>query len=161
MTMPNSRFFTLVVFLFFIISITGCISIKESWQSISAESSVIPNDTATPTIIDSLTVQFALESAVLDQNAQNVLSELGLKAQKSAPATVAIMGFTDVTGSERYNKKLSIHRAMAVKAFLDTLPLDKIYITASGQGEMTPIADNRVRSGREKNRRAEITLRKM
>ncbi len=159
MTMPNSRFFSLVLTLLIIISISGCASIKENLQGITSKSAVVKSEE--PTSIETITIQFSLESAVLDQKAKSTLDALSDRALEHAPAQLVITGFTDITGSERYNKKLSIQRAMAVKRYLDSLPLNEIYIVATGQGETSPIADNNVRSGRQQNRRAEIILLKL
>ena len=161
MTMPNTRFFTLALFMFLFLTLSGCASIKDSWlgekAGMASKSGTAP---AEPTLLDSVTIQFALESAKLDKSAIAAIDALGKKAAENAPSSLIIKGFTDVTGSEQYNKKLSIQRAVTVKQHLESLALTGVDIKAIGEGEASPVADNSARSGRQKNRRAEISLLK-
>ncbi len=70
-----------------------------------------------------------------------------------------IEGHTDNVGKAAYNKKLSIQRAMSVRAFLSQVHgIDKKKISADGMGEGAPIASNKNETGREKNRRVEFTI---
>ena len=70
-------------------------------------------------------------------------------------SAVAI-GHTDSTGPDAYNQKLSERRAQAAKDYMVSkgVPADKI--TIKGMGESEPIANNKTRDGRAKNRRVEI-----
>lgn len=82
---------------------------------------------------------------------------------KKYPDTkVSVVGHTDSTGSDAYNQKLSQRRADAVKKFLvDSGVVKADMIIAEGRGEADPIADNKTKEGRLKNRRVEISeLRK-
>ncbi|HBX43007.1 MAG TPA: hypothetical protein DEH27_04025 [Deltaproteobacteria bacterium] len=73
---------------------------------------------------------------------------------------VAVVGYTDSTGPEEYNQKLSERRANAVKKYLlDSGHVKADQITAEGRGEADPIADNKTKEGRAKNRRVEIQER--
>ena len=68
-----------------------------------------------------------------------------------------MVGFTDSTGSDAYNQKLSERRAQAVKKYLvDSGYVKADMIMAEGRGETEPIADNKTKEGRFKNRRVEI-----
>lgn len=70
---------------------------------------------------------------------------------------VSVVGFTDSTGTDAYNQKLSERRAQAVKKYLlDSGSVKADMITAEGRGETEPIADNKTKEGRFKNRRVEI-----
>jgi outer membrane protein OmpA-like peptidoglycan-associated protein len=70
---------------------------------------------------------------------------------------VSVVGFTDSTGTDAYNQKLSERRAQAVKKYLvDSGYVKADMITAEGRGETEPIADNKTKEGRFKNRRVEI-----
>lgn len=162
MNTPTTRSLTLFVFLGLYLSMSGCASIKDSWagqkMGISPKSGTVLTE---PTVVDSATIQFGLESAKLDKTALSTIDSFGQKALEHAPATLIITGYTDITGSEKYNDTLSLRRAVAVKARLDSLSIKDINIKALGQGEQSPIADNKARSGRQKNRRAELTLLKL
>lgn len=72
--------------------------------------------------------------------------------------TISIEGHTDNAGSETYNLELSRKRADALKRFLSSNGVSESRLTASGYGEMRPIASNETQAGREQNRRVEFRL---
>lgn len=71
---------------------------------------------------------------------------------------VHVAGYTDDTGSEAVNNKLSADRANAVAAYLKLRGIAPSRIYATGYGPAAPIASNRTAAGKEQNRRVEITL---
>ena len=78
---------------------------------------------------------------------------------KAAPMyRVKIVGYSDSIGSAKKNKKLSLKRAQSVKQMLVDLGVDPSRITAEGKGEANPIASNKTKEGRAKNRRIEAEL---
>ncbi len=68
-----------------------------------------------------------------------------------------VEGHTDSIGSAKFNLKLSQKRAEAVVKYLKEHGV-KSKLNAKGYGETKPIASNRTRAGRAKNRRVEINL---
>lgn len=74
---------------------------------------------------------------------------------KGYPNTHAVIeGHTDSVGSEKYNTRLSQRRAESVKGYIVTnYGIDPSRLEARGFGELTPIADNKTKEGRQKNRR--------
>ncbi len=73
---------------------------------------------------------------------------------------ILVLGFTDSTGADEYNQKLSERRARAVEKFLeDSGHVKADMITAEGRGKADPVADNKTKEGRAKNRRVEISER--
>ena len=72
---------------------------------------------------------------------------------------VTIVGHTDSKGSELYNEKLSMRRAVSVKEKLLELGLspDRI-VGLEGRGELEPVASNETEEGRAQNRRIEFNL---
>lgn len=71
---------------------------------------------------------------------------------------LAIDGHTDSDGSEEMNQTLSDNRANAVKNYLVSKGIDESRITATGHGELKPIASNKTAAGKAQNRRSELTL---
>ena len=86
------------------------------------------------------------------------LDDLLAKIKDAKVESIVATGHTDSTGSDAYNQKLSVKRAEAVKAYL--LSKDKsLQITAEGKGKKEPIADNKTKAGKAKNRRVEVVVR--
>jgi outer membrane protein OmpA-like peptidoglycan-associated protein len=71
---------------------------------------------------------------------------------------VKVTGNTDYVGSERYNDKLGLARAGAVREFLIKYGASAGQITASGNGERNPEVNNNTKEGRFMNRRVTLTV---
>lgn len=71
---------------------------------------------------------------------------------------IAIEGFTDSTGSDATNQRLSEERAHAVRQALVANGVPANRIQARGHGEAFPIATNDTAAGRQLNRRVEIVI---
>jgi len=69
---------------------------------------------------------------------------------------IVIAGHTDSIGSKAANQALSERRAGNAKAYLVAAGIDERRIMAVGYGEEHPIATNRTREGRARNRRVEF-----
>jgi OOP family OmpA-OmpF porin len=107
------------------------------------------------TIIDAK--HFDFDKAILKGD----LSKLNAIADKlnADPQLVAnIVGHTDSIGKKSYNQTLGLKRANAVKRWLVKQGIDGKRIITSSKGETAPIATNKTREGRAKNRRAVITI---
>jgi outer membrane protein OmpA-like peptidoglycan-associated protein len=72
--------------------------------------------------------------------------------------SILVEGYTDSTGSQATNMKLSQQRADTVRGELirDGIPADRI--SAVGRGPENPIGDNKTKEGRVLNRRVAIIL---
>jgi len=79
-----------------------------------------------------------------------------LKEYKSTMIQVA--GHTDSTGGDKYNLMLSQQRAQSVANILGGFGVEQVRMDTVGFGETQPIASNGTASGREQNRRVELTL---
>jgi outer membrane protein OmpA-like peptidoglycan-associated protein len=79
-----------------------------------------------------------------------VLSHPGLHLQ--------LEGYTDSTGSEQFNQKLSEQRANAVRDFLASQGVNPDTMSVVGYGESNPIASNDTATGRQLNRRVEMVV---
>lgn len=70
---------------------------------------------------------------------------------------VEVKGHSDGTGKGAYNFALSQRRAQAVRTFIfSQFGVDPGSIKVQAFGEKSPVASNRSRSGRQKNRRVEV-----
>lgn len=69
-----------------------------------------------------------------------------------------IGGYTDNTGSEAANQKLSAARAEAVVAYLVGKGIDKARLTGEGYGSQHPVASNDTEEGRAQNRRIAVRV---
>jgi outer membrane protein OmpA-like peptidoglycan-associated protein len=105
-------------------------------------------------------VMFDTNSAHMREGAVNRLTPL-LTYLKSNPRTaVRIEGHTDSTGTSARNDTLSLERADAVAHALEAGGQPSTSIQTEGYGQSKPVASNDTISGREQNRRVEITLLK-
>lgn len=86
--------------------------------------------------------------------------ETAIKKLKEEDNTIIIIdGYTDITGTKAYNKKLSIRRAQAVKKELVARGADPKRIKIVGHGPKDPAASNKTKEGRMQNRRAVMRLK--
>ena len=69
-----------------------------------------------------------------------------------------ITGYTDNTGTDALNQKLSLERAEAVKKYFVSKGLSERHFEVVGLGNAHPVASNASATGRQKNRRVEITI---
>jgi outer membrane protein OmpA-like peptidoglycan-associated protein len=111
-------------------------------------------------------ILFKLNSAVLDPAARTTIDETAAwaKAEKAkGNATgwlVQVVGFADTTGKTAKNRALSEKRANAVIQYMvlkHGLDMRRL-VQPFGYGENNPVADNKTKEGRAKNRRVEIKV---
>ncbi len=103
-------------------------------------------------------VTFATDSSDLSPAFYDVLTSVGKVLEEFEQTVVEVAGHTDSTGSESYNQGLSERRANSVSAYLSAQGLIDQRLITLGMGELRPIADNSSSSGRQSNRRVEITM---
>ncbi|WP_244439998.1 OmpA family protein [Mesorhizobium metallidurans] len=85
-------------------------------------------------------INFGLDSAELDTTARAELDEFAKALKDSRLSTLSFLveGYTDASGSARYNEGLSERRAQSVTAFLMSNGVDAARIKAIGLGETRP-----------------------
>jgi len=103
-------------------------------------------------------VVFETGKADLKPGAADRLRPLATYLSANPDVKVRIDGHTDAQGSNSYNQDLSERRAQAIRTALGSMGVDPARVQAVGHGETTPLADNRTATGRQQNRRVEITL---
>lgn len=89
-----------------------------------------------------------------DKAMQKLIAKLG---DFSKIEKVEIIGHTDGTGTNEYNKVLSERRASAIASYLEGSYTDAD-ISTMGMGEIEPVASNATAEGRQQNRRVEIRV---
>lgn len=103
-------------------------------------------------------VLFDLDKADLKPAGVRTVERLAQFMQEYPERRVRVEGYTDSTGSEDYNLRLSERRADAVRRALIQEGIDPSRIEVKGFGEEYPVASNDTASGRQQNRRVEIVI---
>ena len=101
---------------------------------------------------------FDFDKSVLKPEGKAKLDELASKVKDINLEVIIAVGHTDSVGSDAYNQKLSVRRSEAVKAYLVSKGIEKNRVYTEGKGEKQPVADNKTKEGRAKNRRVEIEV---
>lgn len=103
-------------------------------------------------------ILFDVDSYALKPATRDNLDELAPTLNKYDDTDVMVLGHTDSTGPEEYNKVLSQNRAGAVEDFLVSRKVDDSRLEMKGYGESDPVATNETVEGRQLNRRVEIVI---
>lgn len=109
---------------------------------------------------DTLTVNFAVNSALLSPKAKQQLAALAEKAISAKSYIIEVGGYADSTGNEARNFTLSRQRAEAVIQFLAVyhkIPVRR-FVSPMGYGETAAVANNKTSAGRAQNRRVEVKI---
>ena len=101
---------------------------------------------------------FDFDKSVLKPEGRAKLDDLVSKIRGINLEVIIAVGHTDSIGSVAYNQRLSVRRAEAVKAYLVSKGIERNRVYTEGKGKSQPIADNRTKEGRAKNRRVEIEV---
>jgi len=103
-------------------------------------------------------VLFDYNSAGLRSASRSSLREMANVFDQYPNTTLNVQGYTDSTGSNSYNERLSERRASSVANYLESLGVNGSRVETVGYGESRPRASNRSASGRQLNRRVEIHI---
>lgn len=113
-----------------------------------------------PFVLDKITLHFGFKfnSSELDESSTQYLDDLVTALKEDEHLNINLAGHTDNIGSAKFNQKLSLHRANAIKDYLVSKGIDASRISAEGKGMDDPLNDNKTEEDRAKNRRVELTI---
>lgn len=105
-------------------------------------------------------VTFATGSATINQTFRNTLDQVASSLRQYPSSLVDVYGYTDSTGSDAFNQRLSEQRAQAVSSYLTSQGVASSRIRWQGFGENPAYfkGDNNTEFGRALNRRVEIKI---
>jgi outer membrane protein OmpA-like peptidoglycan-associated protein len=109
-------------------------------------------------------ILFVVGKAELKAEAEPTLAAIAacIHTYRPSQPTFLIAGHTDARGADEWNRRISLERASAIRAWLlahGVGPADG-ELRTEGVGEDRPVADNRTEEGRAKNRRIELSVLK-
>jgi len=112
--------------------------------------------------IKTVTVYFTTGSSTVSPKAKATIDEAAawVKTQDTKGWVMAVIGYADTTGNSQRNIDLSERRANAVIYYIVSkykMPLNRL-VQPFGYGQLEPVAENKTKAGRAKNRRVEIRL---
>ncbi len=103
-------------------------------------------------------ILFSVGSSELSAASLQTLSDLNRVLKKYPKNRIVVQGYTDSTGSDAINQKLSTARAKAVYDYLLGSGLKTLSITYVGYGPANPVASNDTEEGRAANRRVVLSI---
>ena len=101
-------------------------------------------------------VFFDWNKTTITKTGAQVLDTVVAEARRLGASSVDVTGFTDLSGTDKYNLKLSLKRAAAVKAALIKRGINSGTIRTDGRGESSPIVATGKGVKEPANRRAEV-----
>jgi outer membrane protein OmpA-like peptidoglycan-associated protein len=101
---------------------------------------------------------FASGSHKIKPGFHEVLNSLARILNEYQATQINICGHTDSVGKQSYNRTLSTIRARRVASYLAAQGIGAERLAVEGLGETKPIASNKTKSGRARNRRVEIEI---
>ena len=105
-------------------------------------------------------VLFATDSSTLTPEAAGAIAELarGIR-DRGVTGTIQVNGYTDSTGTDEHDLRLSQARALSVaQALREALAGVDVTLLPQGFGKADPVADNSTEQGRALNRRVTVVL---
>jgi len=132
-----------------VVSNNGCPAVTE-----------IPKETVVPDTTDYI-VYFEPGKSVLRSDAYNILTNVVGQLKTDPKLRVSFKGHTDNAGSVDANYKISLERANACAAYIQSFFIDKSRVSTAAFGKDKPAADLNDPLLQWKNRRVEITVYKV
>ncbi len=114
--------------------------------------------TARGLIVNMSGMLFQTGKATLVPSAREKLAKIAGILSTHKGLVVEADGFTDSTGSDAFNQRLSGERAQNARDYLVSQGVSESSISSKGFGKENPIADNATAAGRQENRRVELVV---
>jgi outer membrane protein OmpA-like peptidoglycan-associated protein len=132
--------------------------VEESVEVVATKTAVSATKRIGQDVIIAAGILFGFDSAELSDNGKAIILErIAALGHKKNQAEVRVIGYTDSTGPEAYNQKLSERRALSVASFIEQMKESPdTNVEYVGMGEANPLQSNDTREGRAANRRVEI-----
>ncbi len=102
-------------------------------------------------------IYFDVGKSLIKPESAESLKQIALFLKENPDITCWVVGHTDSDGSFEFNNKLSLNRAKAVVAYLQTnhsISSDQLF--AQGVGPLAPVSTNETEEGKKLNRRVEF-----
>ena len=99
-------------------------------------------------------ILFAINSSQLNATSKQDLNQLA----QNLIQNIQVFGYTDNTGSQQLNERLSLQRAESVANYLMSDGVKSNRVSVKGFGWNDPVASNATPEGRAQNRRVEIYI---
>ena len=104
-------------------------------------------------------VFFDWDRSDLTARARQIVAEAASASGHVQTTQISVNGYTDLSGTQRYNQVLSVRRAKAVEAELIRDGIQRSEIAIQGFGESNPLVQTAAGVREPQNRRVEIILR--
>jgi outer membrane protein OmpA-like peptidoglycan-associated protein len=103
-------------------------------------------------------IQFETSKAILLKSSSETLDQIANVLKAHPDYNLTISGHTDNVGDAKRNQRLSEDRAKSCRDALVSRGIDAKRLNYAGYGKTKPVADNRTKEGRDRNRRVEFDL---
>lgn len=133
--------------------------LEERQSSSAAEMKVHQvTDASLPVLRDKIIIPFPHNSNSFSQQDRKELEKVTQILLQNPSLSIKIVGYTDSSGPDDYNRTLSLLRAQMVTDFLVKNRVDTRQITTYGLGAASPLESNESPEGRRLNRRVELEI---
>ena len=103
-------------------------------------------------------ITFGFDSSQLTPQATSALDSVANVLNKYPDSTITVTGYTDDSGRDDYNQKLSERRASSVSGYLSQHGVNYGRLSQRGMGESNPKFPNTTEENRSQNRRVELAI---
>lgn len=113
-----------------------------------------------PLLLEKVILHFNFEfnSSELDDDSKKYLDDLTAALLENKKLTINLTGHTDNVGSAKFNERLSLYRANAIKEYLVGKGVENERIKTEGKGMTEPLNGNKTAEEMALNRRVELMI---